>query len=163
MNPPGSSAEIIAERACVLRVNGDVAWVRCETQSGCARCAAGQGCGGGLFSRLLRGRLQELPVTTEIAVQPGDWVLIGLSTSAVQNASALLYGCPLAGLLAGTIIGSQLSPGDATTLIGLAAGLAAGLVLAHRLATRLAGKSALQPVLLRRLNEHEPCPAGAQA
>lgn len=162
MNSHGLTSEIISERARVLRVDGNVAWVRCETQSGCARCAAGQGCGGGLFSRLLRGRLQELPIATEITVQPGDWVLIGLSTSAVQNASLLLYGCPLAGLLVGAISGSLVAPGDLVSLAGMAAGLASGLWLARRLAARLSG-SALQPVLLRRLNEHEPCPAEAQA
>src|SRR5690606_29045239 len=120
--------DIIQERARILRIEGDTAWVQCESQAGCARCAAGEGCGAGLFAKLLRGRLQELPV---ILPQPltahvgdGDWLLLGLSVSAVQSASFLLYGLPLAGLMLGAVAAGLLVPGDAAALAGAAAGFA---------------------------------------
>lgn len=160
-----SEDDLITERARVLRVSGETAWVHCESQAGCARCAAGEGCGAGLFAKLLRGRLQELPVhiPPELAGRIGadDWVLLGLSVSAVQNASFLLYGLPLAGLLLGTVAGSQLLAGDAGAFIGAVAGLGGGLWLARRRGAALGER--LAPVLLRTLAEREPCPPWREA
>lgn len=157
--------DLMTERARVLRVSGGIAWVQCETQAGCARCAAGEGCGAGLFAKLLRGRLQELPVNvpTELAgrITAGDPVLLGLSVSAIQNASLLLYGVPLAGLLLGAIGGSQVLMGDAGAFVGALAGLCAGLWFARWRGAALGER--LEPVLLRALAEHEPCPARREA
>ena len=155
---------LITERARVLRVNGNTAWVHCESQAGCARCAAGEGCGAGLFAKLLRGRLQELPVNvpSELVGQvgPGDAVLLGLPVSAVQDASLLLYGVPLAGLLVGAVAGGQLS-GDPGAFIGAVAGLGGGLWFARQRGAAVGER--LEPVLLRAIAEHEPCPAGREA
>jgi sigma-E factor negative regulatory protein RseC len=116
-----------------------------------------------LFARLLRGRLQELPVTLPDAMAgklaPGDHVLLGLSVSAVQNASFLLYGLPLAGLLLGALGGGMVFAGDAGALCGAIAGLAGGLWIARTRGVRLAGSGALEVVLLRQLAAHEPCPS----
>lgn len=157
---------MITERARVLRVERDVAWVQCESQSGCARCAAGEGCGAGLFSRLLRQRLQEMPLALPDRLEnlaAGDHVLLGLSEAAVQNAALLAYGLPLAGVLLGAF-GGNLFPGDDPgAALGAVLGLVAGAWLARRLSTRLAGDPSLQPVLLHRLGEHEPCPLQRKA
>lgn len=162
-----SASELITERARVLRVADGIAWVQCESQAGCARCAAGEGCGAGLFARLLRGRLQELPVRLSDSAMPepapGEWVLIGLSTSAVQNASFLMYGLPLAGLLAGAILASVARGNDLVALLGAIAGLFTGLALARWRAGRIADRGSLQPMILRSLRPEEPCPAGAEA
>lgn len=162
-----AASELITERARVLRVADGVAWVQCESQAGCARCAAGEGCGAGLFSRLLRGRLQELPVRLpgNLEREPfsGEWVLIGLSTAAVQNASLLMYGLPLAGLLGGAVAGSLGAGNDLFALLGALAGMTAGFVLARWRAAHVAGDGSLQPVMLRILRPEEPCPAVAEA
>lgn len=166
MHAPGNLPELMTERARVLRVSGGVAWVNCESQAGCARCAAGEGCGAGLFAKLLRGRLQELPVALPRHLDhlvPGDQVLVGLSVRAVQSASFLLYGLPLAGLLAGAVLCGIAWPGDAAAFAGAAAGLCGGAWLARRKSAALAGDSALQPVLLQRLDPLEPCPARPEA
>ena len=159
--------ELITERARVLRVADGVAWVHCESQAGCARCAAGQGCGGGIFAKLLRGRLQELPVVLPASRErdpvAGEWLLIGLSTSAVQHASLLMYGLPLAGLMLGSIAGSLFLANDAVALLGAVLGLGTGLLLARRRAGRITDDGHLQPVLLRILAPGEPCPAEAEA
>lgn len=164
LSPPTShpTPDLLHERARILRVAGDTAWVHCESQAGCARCAAGEGCGAGLFAKLLRGRLQEMPVTLPESMagelSAGDWLLLGLSVSAVQAAAFLLYGLPLAGLLAGVIGGAMVPGGDAGALAGAIAGLGAGLLVARWRSARLAGSGVLQAVVLRRLAAHEPCP-----
>lgn len=163
MTTPAISEDMIAERARVLRTGNGVAWVQCESQAGCARCAAGTGCGGGLFARLLRGRLQELPVETRLHLNPGDWVMVGLATSAVQNASLLLYGLPLAGLLLGAIAGHQLAGTDLAALVGMLIGLFGGLALVRRFAAGLGARAGLQPVILRVIGKDEPCSGAAEA
>ena len=168
-SPPRSrhDSELITERARVLRVANGVAWVRCESQAGCARCAAGEGCGAGLFARLLGGRLQELPVRLSASAArepvPGEWVLIGLSTSAVQNASFLMYGLPLVGLLVGAVLGSIARENDLAALLGVVIGLAGGLALARWCAGRVTDHGNLQPIILRSLRPEEPCPPEAEA
>lgn len=157
---------MITERARVLRVEDNVAWVQCESQSGCARCEAGEGCGAGLFSRLLRRRLQELPLALPGNLEnlaAGDHVLLGLSVTAVQNAALLAYGLPLAGVLLGAFGGNLFPGGDPGALLGAVSGLAAGAWLARHSSKRLAGDPALQPVLLHQLGEHEPCPPPQKA
>ncbi|HEX7046931.1 MAG TPA: SoxR reducing system RseC family protein [Gammaproteobacteria bacterium] len=161
MNSPEPRDDLIQERARVLRVVGATAWVQCESQAGCARCAAGEGCGAGLFAKLLRGRLQELPVSLPASMAglaAGDQLLLGLSVTAVQSASFLLYGLPLAGLLIGAIGGGMMFGGDAGALAGAITGLASGLWIARWRGARLAGSGELQAVVLRQLAAHEPCP-----
>ena len=164
---PSPEHDLITERARVLRVMGDVVWVQPESQAGCARCAAGQGCGGGVFAKLLRGRLQELPVQLppemQDRVRPDDQVLIGLSTVAVQRASLLMYGLPLSGLLGGVLVASTATMSDGLALLGAASGLVGGLLLARWRAERLRDTAALRPVLLRTLPMGEPCPVRAEA
>lgn len=150
---------MIQERARVLRVEGDTAWLRCESQAGCQRCAEGRGCGGGLFSRLLRGRLQEIPVEITEPVKTDDWVMLGLDPAAVQNAALLMYGLPLFLLLLGAALGDALN-GDAGAIVAALAGLGGGFWLARWLVHRREGQgTGFQPVMLRRLSPGEPCPA----
>lgn len=152
---------MIQERARVLRTEGDTAWVQCESQAGCARCAEGKGCGGGVFARLLRHRLDELPVTNECRAAAGETVLIGLAEEAVFNGALLMYGLPLAGLLGGAIAG-QLAAGEAGALLTGLAGIGAGLWLARGRSENLNADRRYQPVMLKRLAPGEPCPQATE-
>lgn len=152
---------MIQERARVLRTEGEIAWVQCESQAGCARCAEGRGCGGGVFARLLRHRLEELPVDNEIRAAAGDAVLIGLEEQAVFNGALLMYGLPLAGLLGGAIAGHLLA-GESGALLAGAFGLIGALALARGISGRLGADHRYHPVMLRRLAPGEPCPQGAE-
>lgn len=166
MKPSGSPAtdsrnvgqQMIQERARVLWLAGDVAWVRCESLAGCQRCAEGRGCGGGIFARLLGDRLQEIPVKTTDTVRPDDWIMVGLEPAAVQNAAFLMYGLPLILLMLGAILG-DVAGGDAAAFAGAALGLGGGFLLARRLAGTGGMSARYQPVMLRRLDPGEPCPA----
>ncbi|MDX1442446.1 MAG: SoxR reducing system RseC family protein [Gammaproteobacteria bacterium] len=142
----------------MLRVADGVAWLRCESQAGCQRCAEGRGCGGGIFSRLLGDRLQEIPVNVTEPVAPDDWVMVGLEPVAVQNAAFLMYGLPLALLLVGAIAGDWIG-GDLPALLGSASGLVAGFALARYWSGQGGRGHRYQPVMLRRLEPGEPCPS----
>lgn len=151
----------IEERARVLRAEHGTAWLHCESQAGCQRCAEGRGCGGGVFARLLKRRLEEMPVENTLGVAAGDAVLVGLEPAAVQNAALMMYGLPLAGLLSGAVFGSMLGEAgqDAGAMLGAALGFVVGFGLARWLSQRLGHDARYRPVLLRRLRPDEPCPA----
>lgn len=150
---------LLEERALVLSVDRERAWLRCERQAGCARCAEGKGCGSGLFSRLLGDRLEAVPIQNTLKARPGDVVLLGLEPAAIENAAWLVYGLPLAGLLSGALAGQAMGPGDLPALLGAAVGVVLGLAVVRYLGRRLAADPRYQAVMLRKLASDEPCPS----
>lgn len=136
----------------MLEVEGEWAWVACQRQVECQRCAEGRGCGGGVLGRLLGDRLHKVRAATgSVAVAPGDQVLIGLGEDAVLRAAAAVYLVPLLLALAGGVAAAALAGGgDLAAIIGAAAGLLLGLRWARGYSRRNAASAALQPVILRR-------------
>lgn len=79
---------------------GEIASVRIQPFSQCARCARGQGCGAGIFNQGVEA--VELSCLSEAAVQAGDEVLIEFADDESSDWLRLVmgaYGLPTAGLL----------------------------------------------------------------
>ena len=149
---------MITETGRILEVDGDWAWVACQRQVECPRCAEGRGCGGGVLGKLLGDRLHKVRVATgSLPVEPGDQVRIGLGEDAVLRAAAAVYLVPLiAALAGGATVATLTGGGDLAAIVGAGAGLLAGLGWARRYGRRLAADTALQPVILG-LAEGEGC------
>lgn len=146
---------MLYERATVLDRDGRWAWVQAASQAGCARCAAGRGCGGGIFSRLLGTRLHRVRALNEPTAAPGDMVLLGLAEAALWQGALRVYGWPLGLLLAGLLAGQV--GGDAGALLGGAIGFVLGLLLSRWHSRRLAGVAQYQPAILRVLPPGSDC------
>lgn len=132
----------------VVRIEGDLAVVQVIPQSACGTCSASKGCGTSAVAKLFPRRLPQVAVTNTLAAEPGDRVVIGLGDADVQAASLYLYGVPLAGLLAGAIVGQQWGGAEPWAILGGLSGMLSGLVLARQL-----GRSRQsRPALLRRLS-----------
>lgn len=132
----------------VVRVYGDLAVVQVVPQSACGSCSASKGCGTSAVAKLFPKRLPQVAVTNNLGAEPGDQVIIGLADNDVQTASLYLYGIPLAGLLAGAVIGQQWGGAEPWAILGGLSGMLAGLAVARQL-----GRSRQsRPVLLRRLS-----------
>lgn len=110
-------------------------WVRMGSQTGCTACDNGNGCGAGVFAKLL----QRKPVIMELArsdanIQPGQMVTLGFPEQVYLQLVFRYYGWPLLAALIGAFasyrfgIWVQVSPAmvDLITLIG---GLLAGGLL----------------------------------
>ena len=144
---------MIHESATVLRVQDDVAWVRCRSQAGCQRCAEGRGCGGGILGRLLGDRLREIRVVNEsLDLSPGDQVNIGIGDSVLVKAALVMYLLPLLLMLFGAGLFSFAWPtyADLSALAGAVAGLLTGLWLARRYGTSSGRAQTLHPRVLER-------------
>jgi sigma-E factor negative regulatory protein RseC len=123
---------MIEQQARVTRTVGGTAWVSLGGQSGCTACNAGQGCGAGLFGRLLRRRAVELTLANGIEARAGQAVMLGMPESLFLRLVFRLYGWPLVAGLAGALTGHQVAKGfmagqgaaDLLTLAGMIAGAA---------------------------------------
>ncbi len=128
--------------ARVVRLQGDLAWVRVEAPASCGACG-GRGCGSSLYARMLHPREPEYPVANPIAARPGERVVVGIEEGAVFRAVLAAYVLPLLLLLLGAMLGAAF--GDRAAALGGAAGLTLGLLhLRRRPATTRT------PVILRR-------------
>jgi len=156
---------MITEPGTVTRVTGEFAWVRCEAQQACQRCAEGRGCGGGLLGRLLGDRLRLVRVARgDLDLRAGDGVVIGLGETALVRSAVVMYLVPLITLFVGAAVMHRLTGGtDLWAIAGGVAGLFAGLAYARRFGLRHGADPRYQPRVLGRLAEGAEvgCPVDA--
>lgn len=119
-------------RGQVIRINDAPAslTVRVQAAAGCARCAAGRGCGAGLGSSGPRSFDIELPLSRDAAsLRVGDSVALDLEPGNLLRAALLAYGVPLLGaaLLAAVAyaMGASEPVAAGSALLGLVAGMLA--------------------------------------
>ena len=123
---------MIEQNVQVVRCEDKQLWVRLGTRTGCPACADGNGCGAGLFSRLLQHKpvIIELP-RNGLSIEPGQMLTLAFPERVYIKLVFNTYGWPLLAALAGAYTGYSLSiwmeltPAlvDAGTLvIGLMAG-----------------------------------------
>lgn len=119
--------------------------VRTMGRASCAACAAGRGCGAGLFSRLLPAPQQQFVLHSPLPLAAGDQVLLQASQADVDRMAWVWYGLPLLWMLVlaaltqwslSLLQWSQRPWQDLAVLLALLAGLASGWWLAARLSAR---------------------------
>lgn len=91
---------MIAQQGRVVRIEGDDALVRIGGTSGCPACDAGNGCGAGIFGRMLRKRPVTIHTPNVIGAAVGEAVQLGIAERQFLVLVFRLYAMPiLAGLL----------------------------------------------------------------
>lgn len=90
----------------VVRCQGGQIWVRMGSQSGCSVCDSGNGCGAGVFAKLL----QRKPVIMvlkhqDINVEPGQMVTLAFPEKMYLKMVFTWYGWPLLAALVGAFAG----------------------------------------------------------
>jgi sigma-E factor negative regulatory protein RseC len=124
--------------ATVLSIAGKEAVVEVSDRSVCPRCAAGNGCGAGIFGANFETVSLTVRIEDGIRIATGDKVSLSLAPRDLARAAIFAYGAPLAGLLlaagAAYLLIDPLS--DLWALIlsvsGLLAGSATGRILVRR-------------------------------
>jgi sigma-E factor negative regulatory protein RseC len=124
---------MIEQNVQVVRCQENRVWVRLGSQTGCTACDNGNGCGAGIFAKLL----QRKPVILELArnnmsVEPGQMVTLAFSEQVYLKLVFASYGWPLlaalAGAFAGHSLGTWLAVGSGLIdLAALSGGLLAGV------------------------------------
>lgn len=140
---------MIEQRAQVLAVAPGRIWVTTERTGG---CGANSACATAALGRLWSYRDPvPLCVPTDLPLQAGDEVILGIAEHALLQGAWRLYLLPLIALLLGALAGRWLIGGEpATILLGIL-GLVAGLRWARRCSRDTSAADNYQPVVLSRL------------
>jgi len=122
---------MIEQQGKVVAVANGRASVRMGGASGCSSCDAGQGCGAGVFGRLLKRKPVVLEFENLINAEQGEPVMVGIPETLFLRMIARHYLYPLLAGIAAAALGYYLSvlggsgpvTSDMTTLMcGLAGG-----------------------------------------
>lgn len=117
----------------------------------CARCAAGKGCGAGIFGGDDKLRRVEALIAIDLDVGEGDQVAIELAPNNLLRASFIVYGLPLLGAVAGAS-GAWLSGlGDLGAAIAALAGGGVGVLTGRRSLQRTGCLRTFTPVVTARI------------
>ncbi len=98
---------MIEQRGLVLRADGGRAQIAADHNPSCGSCAAHGGCSTKWLTALFPRREPTFFVDNRIGARPGDAVIVGVDEQQLQRNSLLLYALPLAGLLAGGVLGES--------------------------------------------------------
>lgn len=138
----------------VVKLGADGAYVETARASSCGTCSSQQSCGTTSLSQLLGGKPRPFRVLNPIGAAVGERVVIGLEESALLRSTLLSYVLPLALLMAGALLGSQMAPASAAkdlySVTGAGIGLMLGFAALKWVAARAGGQRQFQPVILRR-------------
>lgn len=124
-----------------------------DAAAACPRCAAGKGCGAGLFADTGRERRVEASVRPGLQLKEGDLVEVALAPDNLLRAALIVYGLPMAGAVIAALLAYALSLGDVGAALAALAGLVAGLLLGRWRLRREDCLSRFVPTVDKRLPE----------
>lgn len=144
---------MIRETATVTRLEGSQAVIEMQRQDVCHQCELNKGCGTGAIGRLLGHRSRSLKITNERDLKPGDQVILGIQDRAYLNASLVIYGLPLIGLICGGLLSQWFfGESDVSALVGAAVGMTFCLI-ASNLIARYRFSRQFNPIILQIIAE----------
>lgn len=133
---------MLEQTAEVVKTAPDGIWVQAVEPSGCGTCG-GQGCASRRIAELFQRKPRAFRVDCDLALAPGDRVIVGIADGSVLSGAVRAYGLPLALMLAGALLGQAIQPGDGAAFAGLLAGGLLGWAIGR-------GGRAVRPAVLRR-------------
>lgn len=154
---------MIEEQAQVVSIDNSTIWVEAQRQSSCSRCAANKGCGNAVFQKLFGNKQNVFPVTSrvntsEVSVEVGDQVVIGVEEHALVKNSFIVYAMPILFIIIFGVVGETFVAGllstskEMASIMGSLAGLLVSIVVLrwyNRVSSKANGS---HPVLLRRIS-----------
>jgi sigma-E factor negative regulatory protein RseC len=140
---------MIEQNVQVIRCEGEKIWLRLGSQSGCSVCDKGNGCGAGVFAKLLQRKpvVLELP-GRNIDAKPGQMVTLAFPEQVYLKMVFAYYGYPLIAALVGALIGYSIGSELGLSAVMIDAATLASGVLAAFLMMRGLKKQKATEVLL---------------
>src|SRR5512139_1755058 len=121
----------IETRARVVSTASGKVWVEAGSQQGCAACQSQSSCGVSGLGKFLGRNKPPVALACDLAVQPGDSLVLNIAESDLLRAGLLAYLLPALLSVAGAIAATLAGLGDAAAAAAMAAGFAAGLGVAR--------------------------------
>lgn len=133
---------MLEQTAEVIETASDGVWVQAVEPSGCGTCG-GQGCSSRRIAELFQRKPRQFLVDCDLALAPGDRVVVGIANGSVLRSALRVYGLPLGLMLAGALLAKAIQPGDGSAVAGMLIGGMVGWLVAR-------GGRTARPVVLRR-------------
>ena len=142
---------MIEEKASVISVAGKQIWVQTQRKSVCGSCSVQKGCGTASLEQLFGRKRTQLLVSSNLPVNAGDEVLLGIEESTLLRGSMLLYGIPLVFMLSGAILVQSLLPegGELPVIAAAITSLLLGLFLVAGYSKKLRFNPMYHPTVLK--------------
>lgn len=115
----------------IVALHGRTATVLVKSASVCHRCAAGKGCGAGIFQSADKTRYMQIEIPDGMSFRQGDNVDLQIGVRHLLRAALLAYGLPLITMMI-TLLLLQIAGLGTRDLIGIVAagaGLLGGLAI----------------------------------
>ena len=133
---------MLEQTAEVIKTAPDGIWVQAVEPSGCGTCG-GQGCSSRRIAELFQRTPRHFLVDCDLALAPGDRIVVGIARGSVLKSALRVYGLPWVLMLAGALLAQAMLPGDGPAVIGMLLGGMLGWLAAR-------GGRSSRPVVLRR-------------
>ena len=148
---------MIEQTVKIVALEGGDVWIESLSLHGCAKCEAGEGCGGGIFAKLFGGKQFRMKINNSLNLDLNDNVVIAVADSAVTNASLLSYLLPLMGLTLGAVLGSYFDAPESElwTLTFSLVGISLSFLLARLRLKSKSFKAKYTPVMIKKQNSLE--------
>lgn len=122
---------MIETRARVVSIAPGKVWIEASSQQGCASCQSQARCGVSGLGKFLGRNKPPVALACDLAVQPGDSLVLNLAEADLLRAGLLAYLLPALLSVAGALAVTLAGLGDAAAAVAMAAGFAAGLGIAR--------------------------------
>lgn len=143
---------MIEESARVIALEEGAVWVETQRKSTCAGCAVKSGCGQGVVQQLgFRERSAQLRVLSDLDLQVGDSVVIGVQEELLVRGSLVVYLLPLLGLFSAGVVAEQMAFAEHWVIFSAFLGFVVAGSLVRWQNRNLANDASMQPVVLRAL------------
>ncbi len=150
---------MIEEQARVLKSEKGRVLVETQRSSACGQCAAKSGCGTQVLQKVLGSKRNLFYVKSNLQVNVGDLVILGLHEAALVRGSMTVYLLPIIGFILFGLIGEYFSSqwsllhSDDLSVLAAFVGLALASVWIRYYSKTLTNNPKYQPKLLRRCIE----------
>jgi sigma-E factor negative regulatory protein RseC len=121
----------IETRARVVSIASGKVWVEATSQQGCAACQSRSSCSVSGLGKFFSRNKPPVAVPCDLAVQPGDSLVLSVAESDLLRAGLLAYLLPTVLSVLGAIAATLSGFGDAAAVAAMLAGFAAGMVIAR--------------------------------
>tara|TARA_R110000868_G_scaffold27506_1_gene104259 strand:+ start:21908 stop:22363 length:456 start_codon:yes stop_codon:yes gene_type:complete len=143
---------VIEEQGRVVAVEPGAVWVETVRKSTCSSCSVKAGCGQGLLEQLgASGRRGYVRAVSDLQLNIGDAVVIGVREDLLVRGSLLVYLLPLLGLFAAAVLAEQAGWSEPLVILSALFGFLFACCAVRWRSRVTAGDHALQPVVLRAL------------
>ena len=125
---------MIEERAVILSLESEssaadsTATLEIERKIACGLCGQTRGCGNSIWGKLFAHQSTAFKAQNCIDAKVGDSVIVGINESALLKSALLLYILPLATMLIGAILATQIYDTNGYAMLGALLGLVLGFV-----------------------------------